>query len=333
MPEIFHLEQIKEALRQVDVVDAIERGFVAYSEGRAVVPPVGELVFFDPPGDVHIKYGYIKNDDYFVIKVASGFYDNVKLGLPPADGLMLVFSQKTAQLECILLDECHLTNVRTAAAGAVVAKYLAPQKIERIGVFGAGVQGKMQVEALLPIVDCRDVVVWGTGEEELEAYHEAMSGHGLEIRTTLNGDEIAATCNLIVTATPTHTPLLRAEQIREGTHITAMGSDTQEKNELEPVILQKADLVVADSIEQCRVRGEIFHALEAGVLEDGDVSELGNVIADPALQRTSDSQITVADLTGVAVQDIQISKAVYEALTGGARSPSMSRTIDREEIP
>ncbi len=90
------------------------------------MPPVGELVFEDPPGDVHIKYGYIKNDDYFVIKVASGFYDNVELGLPPADGLMLVFSQKTAQLECILLDECHLTNVRTAAAGAVVAKYLAP---------------------------------------------------------------------------------------------------------------------------------------------------------------------------------------------------------------
>jgi ornithine cyclodeaminase len=227
---------------------------------------------------------------------------------------MLVFSQKTAQLECILLDECHLTNVRTAAAGAVVARYLAPSTVERIGVFGAGVQGRMQVEALLPIVDCRDVIVWGTGGEELEAYREAMSGHGLSIETTLAGEEIAATCNLIVTATPSHTPLLRAEQIREGTHITAMGSDTREKNELEPAILQKADLVVADSIEQCRVRGEILHALEAGVLEDGDILELGNVIVDPTLRRTDNSQITVADLTGVAVQDIQISKAVYEVL-------------------
>ncbi|MCW8983839.1 MAG: hypothetical protein OQK55_00740, partial [Thermoanaerobaculales bacterium] len=183
--------------------------------------------------------------------------------------------------------------------------------------FGAGVQGRMQVEALLPIVDCRDVVVWGTGEEELEAYREAMSGHGLSIETTLTGDEIAATCNLIVTATPSHDPLLRVEQIREGTHITAMGSDTREKNELEPEILGKADLVVADSIEQCRVRGEIFHALEAGVLADGDAVELGNVISDPSLRRTDDSQITVADLTGVAVQDIQISKAVYEVLTSG----------------
>ena len=141
---------------------------------------------------------------------------------------MLVFSQKTARLECILLDECHLTNVRTAAAGAVVAKYLAPRKVERIGVFGAGVQGKMQVEALLPIVDCRDVVVWGTSEKELGAYREAMSRHGLDIQTTTTKEEIPATCNLIVTATPSRTPLLRAEQIREGTHITAMGSDTQE---------------------------------------------------------------------------------------------------------
>jgi len=320
MPEIFNREQIEGALQRIDVTAAIEEGFIAYSEGKVVVPPVGELVFDDPPGDVHIKYGYIKNGDYFVIKVASGFYDNVKLGLPPADGLMLVFSQKTAQLECILLDECHLTNVRTAAAGAVVAKYLAPKNVERIGVFGAGVQGKMQVEALLPVVDCRDVIVWGTGEEELESYREAMSGHELEIQTTMTSDEIAATCNLIVTATPSHIPLLRAEQIREGTHITAMGSDTREKNELEPAILRKADLVVADSIEQCRVRGEIYHALTAGVLQEGDVLELGKIIVDPALQRTADSQITIADLTGVAVQDIQISKAVYQILKPGPPS-------------
>jgi ornithine cyclodeaminase len=178
----------------------------------------------------------------------------------------------------------------------------------------------MQVEALLPIVDCREVVVWGTGEEELEAYRAAMSGHGLEIRTTLASDEVAATCNLIVTATPSHTPLLRAEDIRKGTHITAMGSDTQDKNELDPEILRKADLLVADSIEQCRVRGEIYHALKAGIVQDSDVVELGKVIGDPALHRTADSQITVADLTGVAVQDIQISKSVYQVLKSGLPS-------------
>jgi ornithine cyclodeaminase len=230
---------------------------------------------------------------------------------------MLVFSQKTAQLECILLDECHLTNVRTAAAGAVVAKCMAPSKVERIGVFGAGVQGKMQVEALLPVTECRDVIVWGTGEEELENYVRDMSGHGLTLETTLAADPIPATCSLIVMATPSRTPLLWADQIRPGTHITAMGSDTLEKQELDPEILRKADVLVADSIEQCLVRGEICHALKAGALQKDEAVELGNVLADPSLGRTSDTQITVADLTGVAVQDIQISKAVYKVLMEG----------------
>jgi len=317
MAKIFNLTEIKKALEKVDVTAAIEAGFVAYSRGDVVVPPVGELVFEDPPGDVHIKYGYIKGDEYFVIKVASGFYNNLALGLPQADGLMLVFSQKTAQLESILLDECHLTNVRTAAAGAVVARYLAPNTVTRIGVFGAGVQGRMQVEALLPITECRDVIVWGTGAEELEAYREAMAPMGLAIETTQNSDEIAATCNLIVTATPSRTPLLSADQIRPGTHITAMGSDTREKNELDPAILAMADIVVADSIEQCLVRGEIFHALSTGTFSQGEIRELGHVITDPKLRRLSDSQITIADLTGVAVQDIQISKAVVQVLAPG----------------
>ncbi len=313
-------EQIERRLLEIDVTTAIEQGFVAYSQGRVVVPPVGELVFEDPPGDVHIKYGYIKDDDYFVIKVASGFYGNVKLGLPPADGLMLVFSQKTAQLECILLDECHLTNVRTAAAGAVVAKYLAPSKVERIGVFGAGVQGKMQVEALLPIVDCRDVIVWGTGEEELEAYsrgdERARADDRDDPRRRKKSPPPAISSSPRRRRTPRCCGPTRSER---GPTSPRWARTPGRSNELEPAILHRADLVVADSVEQCRVRGEIFHALQAGLLRDGDAVELGSIIADPALRRTSDSQITVADLTGVAVQDIQISKAVFEVLRSGPR--------------
>ena len=109
--------------------------------------------------------------------------------------------------------------------------------------------------------------------------------------------------------------MLHAEQIRRGTHITAVGADTPQKNELEPQILQRADIVVADSINQCLSRGEIFQALKAGVIEKGRLLELGNVITDKKLRRTSDDQITVVDLTGVAVQDIQIAKAVARRLT------------------
>ena len=141
MPAVVTLAEIREALAAIDPLPLIEAGFAAYSRGEVVVPPVGELVFEDPPGDVHIKYGYVKGDDHYVIKIASGFVDNPKRGLPSGDGLMLVFSQKTGVLEAVLLDEGYLTNLRTAVAGAVVAKYLAPKKVSAAGILGAGVQG------------------------------------------------------------------------------------------------------------------------------------------------------------------------------------------------
>jgi len=313
MTRVFNLTQIKSILKGLDPVRDIEQGFVAYSKGLAVVPPVGELVFKDPPGDVHIKYGYLTGDDYYVIKIASGFQTQESKRYK-SDGLMLLFKQGTGELVCGLLDECYLTHVRTAAAGAVVARYLAPKRVHSIGIFGAGVQGRMQLEYLRPVVDCRDVIAWGLNQTELDEYKRDMEPLGYNIRTTLKAGDVALNCNLIVTATPSTHPLLMAEQIQKGVHITAMGSDTPEKTELDPEILRKADIVVADSISQCLIRGEIHHAIQAGLLEKDRVVELGNVILNKELRRTSDDQTTVADLTGVAVQDIQITKAVYKAL-------------------
>jgi len=174
----------------------------------------------------------------------------------------------------------------------------------------------MQLEFLESVIDCKDVMVWGMNQKELDEYRENMETMGFNIRSTLKEEDIAAHHNLIVTATPSKSPLLSAVLIRQGTHITAIGSDSPEKNELDPRILQKADIVVADSISQCLLRGEIHQALKAGVLEKERVVELGHVIVNPDLQRTSEEQTTIADLTGVAVQDIQITKAVYNALMG-----------------
>jgi ornithine cyclodeaminase len=323
MEKIYSREQISEVIKKIsvnDIIDSIEEGFVLYSQGKVIVPPVGELIFKDPPGESHIKYGYIIGDDYYVIKIAAGFYENSKLGLPTNSGLMLVFNQKTGQLVSILLDEGDLTNIRTAAAGAVVARYLAPTKVHRIGIFGAGYQGKMQLEYLKTVVNCKDVTVWGLNQEELDAYKDAVNPHGFRIQTTMDAGQVAESCNLIVTATPSRAPLLQADQIRPGTHITAMGSDTPEKQELDPEILGKADRVVADSIDQSRSRGEIFQARKAGAIEDNRIFELGKVIENKALQRTSNEQITVVDLTGVAVQDIQICKIVSNALSRTSRN-------------
>jgi len=319
MPVILSLDQIKDALKNIDpvkgIIPAIEDGFIAYSRGDVVVPPVGELVFEEPRGDTHIKYGYIKRDDYYVIKIASGFYDNPKLGLPTSSGLMLLFSQKTGELISAMLDDGYLTQVRTAAAGAVVGKYFAPKKVKRVGIFGAGVQGRMQLEYLRYVRDFEDVIVWGVNQEELDRYKADMIPMGFKIQTTLEPEEIASTCNVIVTATPSYKPLLKVGQIRKGTHITAMGSDTSEKQELDSDILKKADRVIVDSIPQSLLRGEVYKALEAGAIKKDRLVELGTAIANQKFRRQSDEEITVVDLTGVAVQDIQISKAVWEVVS------------------
>jgi len=312
MVKILTLDQIKKVLENIDVVKKIETGFVAYSQNKVVVPPVGEMLFDNPRGECHIKYGFIKGDDYYVIKIASGFYDNPKLGLPGNDGLNLLFDQKTGRNICILLDEGYLTNVRTAAAGAVCAKYLAPKQVTRIGVFGCGVQGKMQLSFLKPFVACRKAIVWGINPEELEKYRIDMIDSGYELETTQESEDVTATCNLIITCTPSKTPLILGDQIRKGTHITAMGSDTAEKQELDSKIFQMADRVVADSLAQSQTRGECYRARQNGDMSDDKIFELGRVILDKRLQRSSDQEITVADLTGVAVQDLQISKAVWE---------------------
>ncbi len=314
MPTVVSLAEIKAALAAIDPLPLIEAGFAAYSRGEVVVPPVGELVFDDPPGDVHIKYGYIKGDDFYVIKIASGFADNPRRGLPSGDGLMLVFSQKTGVLESVLLDEGYLTNLRTAAAGAVAAKYLAPRRITAVGVVGAGVQGRMQLEWLRRVREFDEAIVWGLDERELAAYRRDMERPGLRVRTTLRAEEVAAAANLIVTCTPSTKPLLEAGWIRPGTHITAVGSDTALKQELDPAILARADRVVVDSLSQSELRGEVFRAVGAGVLGRDRLVELGRVVEDGTLRRSSDAETTVADLTGVAVQDIQISKAVWLAI-------------------
>ena len=167
---------------------------------------------------------------------------------------------------------------------------------------------------LAQVTNCRQVLVWGRGEAQLVQYQRDMQEYGFQPETTQLTADMLRSCNLIVTTTPATAPLLNASDLQAGTHITAVGSDTPEKQELDGAILAQADLVVADSISQCLARGEIHRAIEAGHISESRLIELGNIISGASPGRTNDEQITVADLTGVAVQDIQIASAVYHAL-------------------
>lgn len=310
MATIINLEIIKDIVKDIDVIAAIEKGFIEYSNGNTVVPPVGELLFEEPKGDAHIKYGYIKKDDFYVIKIASGFYDNPKLDIPSSQGLMLLFDQKTGVPKAVLLDEGYLTDIRTAAAGAVAAKYFAPKNIKAIGIIGTGIQAKLQLEYLQKYTPCTKVWVWGRNAKNVEKFSKELKAK-FNVHIAETPSELAKNCNLIVTTTPSELALLKAEDIQKGTHITAVGSDTESKQELESELLSKAEIVIADSIPQSKSRGEIYRAVKDGVITENKVKELGKAIQNKELQRKNEEQITIVDLTGVAVQDIMITKAVY----------------------
>lgn len=300
---IIGLPEIKKRLADIDVIAAIEQCFVEYSSGKIINPPPGELIFQDPPGDMHIKYGHHLASDYYVIKIASGFYGRD----PAGNGMLLVFSKQTGKPIALLQDECYLTNIRTAVAGAIAAKYCAPSLVQRIGIVGCGNQAQLQLAYLRNAITCEHIIIYGICEKSLAHFQQHCPQ---KVSTTTDIEELTATSNLIVTTTPSQLPILHQDLIRPGTHITAIGSDTPFKQELNVDILQAADLIVTDSKMQAQSRGEIYHALTKKVITLNEVVEIGQIISGEKTARKNDRQITIADFTGIAAQDIAIAEAV-----------------------
>lgn len=293
---------------------AVEEAFKAFSAGQIVVPPVGYLPFDDPPGDVHIKFGHRRGDEVFVIKIASGFYENPKLGMPSSNGMMLVFDATTGIPLAVLQDEGILTDIRTAIAAALVGYRARPGKGKKVGVVGAGIQAKRQIECVRFLDPESEFRVWSRREEAARKL-VADLGDGFG-RISVESD-LPALCGwaeFIHTTTPAADPVIESGWIGPGTHITAVGADAPGKQELDVEILARADLILVDSKEQCVDHGEVRTAWEKGRIEDQVLMEFGAYLSageKPAL--TVDS-ITVADLTGIAPQDIAISKSVWNAL-------------------
>jgi len=308
--KVLNRTEIEAGVTPAAAIAAIEAGFKAYSAGEVTVPPVGHLEFKHPPGEVHIKYGYRHGDSLFVVKIASGFYDNPTHGLSSGSGVMLVFSARTGFPEAMLLDEGYLTDVRTAAAGAVAARYLAPRQVNAIGVIGAGLQARMQLDFLRHVVACRKAIVWARDPSKAAAF--AVPGFNIEAADSTA--DLAARCNLIITTTPSRTPLLAASAVRPGTHITAVGADSPGKQELDALLFARADIRVVDSRVQCFQFGEAAHSLRIQPELRDSFVELGEIVADSSLGRRNDEQISVCDLTGVAIQDVEIAKVAYASV-------------------
>ncbi|WP_309084632.1 ectoine utilization protein EutC [Chelativorans sp.] len=292
----------------LDAVACVENAFRALATEAVAMPPILRLDIPEHRGEVDVKTAYVPGIDAFAIKISPGFFDNPKLGLPSVNGMMVLLSARTGMVESLLLDNGYLTDIRTAAAGAVAARYLAREDAERVTIMGAGVQARLQLEALMLVRPLRQARIWAR-EAEKAARAAAELSEKLGIAVEPDGDAARAVgwADIVVTTTPSPAPILRAGWLKPGQHVTAMGSDAEHKNELDPQIFGSPIRYVADSLAQTRRLGELHHAIAQGVLTvDSAFAELGQIIAGEKEGRTSAHDITVADLTGTGVQDTAI---------------------------
>jgi len=311
--KIYNQTQIIGAMDMKVAASRIAEGFIAYSQGRVQVPPVQNFIFEPANGDCCIKSAWVEGSKTFTVKISTGFYDNPAKGLASNDGLMLVLSAQTGQPLVLLQDEGWLTCIRTALAGRIAAEILAPSVISGIGIIGTGVQARMQLEQLMPLTDCRRLIVWGRSQAALDDYRQFAQSLGFEVTLTKDCEQVARNANLIVTTTPSREALLQSAWIQPGTHITAVGADGGGKQELDAKLVARADVIVVDSVYQCSQYGEVSHACKQGLLASERLIELGKLLYSQAKGRENDQQITLADLTGVAVQDAQISAYAMQA--------------------
>lgn len=305
----------------LDAVAAVENAFRALATLPVAMPPIMRLDIPEHHGEVDVKTAYVPGVNGFAIKISPGFFDNPKLGLPSVNGMMVLLSARTGLVEALLLDNGYLTDVRTAAAGAVAAKHLSRPDSEVAAVFGAGVQARLQLEALKLVRPIREARIWARDAARAEATARSLrDGLGIAVRAEADPARAAAGADIIVTTTPATEPIVMPGFISAGQHITAMGSDAEHKNEVAPAILRMADLYVADSARQTRRLGELHHAIDAGIVPaDAVVTELGEIIADRKPGRRSPGDITLADLTGTGVQDTAIATLARDrARTAGA---------------
>lgn len=307
-------QEIRDSVDMAGAIDVVEKAFEALGRGQVTQPPPIGLDIPDIDAEIHVKGAHIHGSDHFVFKVACGFYRNPQIGLPMASGLVLVFDANNGQPAGLLFDNSYLSDLRTGAAGGVVARYLAPQEIRRVAVIGAGIQARMQLRALAQVRSIPSVSIWNRHPERARQCAAEMADElDLAVEAVERIEDAVRGANMVITVTLAREPLVRAEWIEPGTHITAVGSDGPDKQELDVELLHRADLVVADRLAQCIELGEIHHAVEAGRLLADACVELGAIVVGDTPGRETDEQITVADLTGVGAQDAAIASATLRA--------------------
>lgn len=303
-----------------DVLRVVEDAFAALAGGSVIMPPILSMDIPDLHAEVDVKTAYIPGFDGFAVKVSPGFFRNPALGLPSLNGLMVLLNARTGQVDAVLLDNGYLTDVRTAAAGGVAAKHLAPKSVTTAGVIGTGAQARLQIEAAHLVRPFQRVLVWGRNRDHAAACAGDLSARlGVEAMAQDDPEQVVRDSQLVITSTPAREPIVVADWLHPNLHVTCMGSDQAGKTEIAPEALAAADLYVCDRVSQCELLGELRGARAAGFLTGAAPPELGEIITGAHVGRSDEAQITICDLTGTGAQDTAIATAARKAALASGR--------------
>ena len=317
MTIILNSDDIKKCIQLNDeLIPIIEEAFKSLALGKTVMPPILRVDIEKYHGESDVKAAYIEGLDSYAIKVASGFFNNPKLGIPSSNGLMILLDSQTGVIKTVLLDKGYLTDVRTAIAGAISAKYLSNSDSSIAGVIGAGIQARLQLESLLLVRKINKAYIWARETEKANKFCEELKHLNINLEVCNLIEDVVKKSDIVITTTPSKSPLIKNDWLKKGLHITAMGSDAEQKNELEPLIVKSCDYYIPDSLSQTKILGELHHAINKNIVpSDKNYNELGNVILNPNLGRKNKDDITVCDLTGTGVQDTAIARHTFKIAT------------------
>ena len=311
---LYSLPDIKKALswekNLPELLASQKQAFIDFSKGHIQVPFPLQMSFQNAEkefiGDCHIKAGFKENDSIFLIKIATGFYQNKDLGLPSGEGAVLIFSKLTGELQSILHDKGYLTQVRTALA-AGVASQITPFSIEHIGIVGTGTLAQLVskvMEKLYPKIPLR---IWGRNNQKVQEICERQP-------ILLKEDSLfrlIQKSQLIITTTASYSPILRTVEGQK--HVIALGADEPAKQELHTDLFQKAGKVLVDSKAQAQQLGDSFHAIQAKCIDPSKLEELGDILKEGIISKL-DSPLLITDLTGISAQDIAITQHTFNKL-------------------
>ena len=318
---IVPLADIQSAITAKAAIEAVKAGFIAHAKGQVHCPEPVQIVFRDDRqeqhGECHVKSAIWSGRPYAAVKIASGSYRNAARGLPGAGGMIVLIATDTGLPEAILHDECWLTNVRTAAAGALAAGLKPVSKDATLGVIGTGTQAEIQATMISAHLGLGSVSVWGRSAAKAAALAERLKAGGLAANAMDTVRDVCHASAIVVTTTPVTEPIVHLEDVPDTLHIVAVGADTPGKTELDPRILGRAHTIVTDDHRECLHHSEFGAAVRAGaVAEDSDCS-FGEMLSlaspDPRMARDG---VSVVDLTGMGVQDLAIAMVTLNALAG-----------------